>query len=156
GVAELRALALGKSEVEELDAIALWAAREEDIPRLEVTVNQTCGMRARERRAHRRDDAQRRRHREGTATPQVRLELLTFEELHHDIGNTLIQTVIVHLSRVVNLQLRGNLRFTLEAQPPCGGAGVLRIHELDSDIDVELEVPSHPDDPHTPVRQGPR
>ncbi len=128
-------LGFHQAEVQDLHEIDLGAeAAEEDVGGLDVPMHQAMRVGVLEAQARLRQRVDHAAGLERTVLLHQRLEVLTFEQLHHVVeGAVLAHAEIVELDGVRRAQHAGRLRFALEA--PDGGLGVLpqavRGHQLD-------------------------
>ncbi len=144
-------LQLGDAEVEDLHRLLVPLAGEEDVGRLEVAVDQPRQVGGAQAPGDLVDEALRGRQREAALVAEPRLQLLALEQLHGDEGRVSVDAVVEDADEVRAVELRRGLGLTLEAGAGVVVLGVLRAHQLDGDVDVEMQVPGHPHGAHAAV-----
>src|SRR5207245_6262075 len=134
---------------EHLGDLAIVVAHEEDVVRLQVTVNDAEPVRLGERAANLRDD---RVDLARVHPPDARdslAEVLAVEELHRDVRRAFAYAVVEDLHDVRAAELRRRLRLALEALLRLGHMGELPLDEFYGARNVEPEVRCVPDRPHS-------
>ena len=97
---------LRDAEVEELDDLLVVDAREEDVGRLEVAVDDAGAVGAPERPADLLGDLRRLAQRQAPLALEPVAEVLAAEQLHHEVGEVAVDAVVEHLHDVRPAQAR--------------------------------------------------
>ncbi|MEJ7728147.1 MAG: hypothetical protein WKG00_02935 [Polyangiaceae bacterium] len=140
-------------EVEQLDHLLVVGARQEDVLRLEVAVEDSLLVRAAQRPRRLGDDGRRRAHAELAQAAQAAAEVLALEQLHDDERGATLDAVIEDLHHVRGAQARRRLGLALEAGTPVRRLGRARVHELHRHRPLQHQVRGAPDRPHAAARQ---
>src|SRR5262249_21277926 len=142
---------LRDAEIEDLERLfalfAVVALREEEVMRLDVAMDDAQLLRAAQGLRGLREDRLRLIERDATFAIEAVHEVLAVEELHHDVRQVVVDAVIEDVDDVRALKVKRGLGLELEADAPFFG-GALRIHELDGDVAIEVEVSRDPDRAH--------
>ncbi len=147
---------LGEAEVHDLDRggpRGRRGAAEEDVRRLEVAVDDLLVVGHLERRRGLRDDGADLGAGQVVDPLQARLEVLPFEQLHHDVGHAVGRGVEVNgLDDVGVPQAAGHLGLALEAPLGLGLAeGAVAQQHLDRKAPAEPGVGGLKDGAHAPL-----
>lgn len=99
-----------------------------------------------------RDDLRGLTHRQSTDTLEPKVEALTFEALHHDVGRAVLHLPLVKdLDDVRALDLRGDGGLALEARDGLFPVRDFREDEFDGHFRLERQVLRQPHGPHRPL-----
>src|SRR5262249_29174946 len=133
---------------EDLDDLILLDTREEQIARLEVAVDEARVVRAAQRLADLSDEVRCFLERQAPAPLEPHAQILSVEELHHEVRDAAVDAVVLDLHDVWALEVGGRACLALEARAELGRARERRIHELHGDGMAKVKVTRYPDRPH--------
>ena len=152
-VAGLRVARVRRVREPEVDDERAPVAREEDVVRLEVAMDDPRRVRRRETAPGVEEDGDNLAPCAGRLEP--RAERPPFDELHRDEDLLAVGADVVHGDDVGVGEAGHRLRFTQEARTPFtftrpGGAGLVVAKELHRELAIELRVVRRIDDTHAP------
>ncbi|AUX36029.1 uncharacterized protein SOCE836_082330 [Sorangium cellulosum] len=152
---EMNAGLLDDAEVEDLHDLflLLLRAREEQVGRLEIAVNEAGLVRAADRLAGLDEDERGVREREPADALEPRAQVLALEQLHHEVRGVVVDAVVLDIDHVRALQARGDPGFALEAGQERGRRRKRRCHELDRDGRSQVDVTRRPHRAHPAGRE---
>ena len=146
---------LGDAEIEDLDDLLVVHARQEDIGGLEVTVDDARAVRASQGLAHLRADDPGLPQREAPLAFEAVAEVLAEQQLHHDVGEVLVDAMVEHLDHVGAPEPRRGSRLPRESSAGVRQLGERRAHEFDGNELVQLEVTRDPHGAHAAAGELP-
>ena len=133
------------AEVEDLQAAVVL---DEDVPGLDVAVEDAVHVRDGEALAHLAHHVEARLERERLGALQVVVERVALEQLHHHVEPPLVLSHVVHGDEVAVLQLPGDLGLAVEALARLAVALEVGHHDLERDVAVVGVVEGAVDDAH--------
>ena len=139
----------------EVDELRATARLDEDVGWLDVSMDDSRTVEAREGRAELHADARRHAPRQPPLSGQGGLEGHPFEQLHHQVGGRRVEREIVERDEV---RVRGSgrgLGFPTKPLPTARVVGERLEEDLDRDTAPEPQVFGLVDSPHAPARDRP-
>ena len=144
---------LRDAEIDELRDLVVVLAGEEDVLGLQIAVDDSHGVRAREASRDLSDDTEGGGDVELADELEARRQVFADEPLHRDERNALPEVVVEDADDMRALDLRDRPRFEREAGSVACLARGLGAHELHGAADVERQVLGEPDGAHGPTAQ---
>ena len=140
---------LRETEVEQFDELS----GDHHVRGLQVTMDDAAAVSGVERSRDLDRPSQRRRRRNWTASQALR-QRLAFDVLHHEVGDAVLRSNVVHRTDVRMTQSGYRLRLTLEPRPPGRVVGDAGWKNLDGDVAVQPGVARAIDLAHAASSKG--
>ncbi len=149
---------LRQTEVDDLrEHAAVGGVHQEHVVRLEIAVDDAGGVRLGQRRRHLVDDLHHRLRRQRPHALEARLQVLAFEEFHHDVRLPCRRgTEAEDVDDVRVIELAGHLRLAPEPRRQLRIGQELAVHDLHRHALAGPGVVALVDGPHGPLSEQPR